>query len=470
MATGGGGYTAAASPTPNTAGSGELVLEVYSNSTKAWAVGIVCGSADGIVTVRFLDAAGQKRQKAAYRQDPMFANFGTHSGDKLPPGCVKVPSTTRQGQFSYFDQAAGRKFATPELAWHAFLEQKLVTDEKNAKENKGKGGDSGNTPTPAQVPTVLNGPKPGGGPPTVDKVEVPAPDARRKAELDTWVSAYVQQPVLVTPGINYLNQIAINFDRCTELFAQEAKANAPHRARLVAAIENGSFMRTCAEAFLRRDPQARNYLQWSTGAIRDYVVGIFQNLGLVPPSEAAIGKMFSAFDVNKQNMLGMHECILLVDAIARSVFRADAQTGAPGNEVRQQATSSSASPDGPTVPAAALGTQAAASPFLAMLAGLGRRDSSSQDAPARPHVYSTLSDHGRRMPATEVRGFGVVDGAMPLARILCQRAPTSVHHGGPHSEEVRQRLQAKAAAMIAAQQANQAAAGLVTVPPVWQGI
>merc|ERR1719261_1357925 len=93
-------------------------------------VGILCGSDDkaGIVTVRFFDTAGQKRQKAAFRQDPMFAQFGTHCGERLPPGCVKVPSSTRPGQFSYFDQAANRKFATPELAWHAFLEQKLVVE------------------------------------------------------------------------------------------------------------------------------------------------------------------------------------------------------------------------------------------------------------------------------------------------------------------------------------------------------
>lgn len=122
-----------------------LVLEVFSNSERAWHVGIVLGAKDGMFTVRFIGAGGEKRQKAAFQTDPMFAQFGTYIGDRLPPGVVKVPSTTRPGQFSFFDQAAQRKFATLELVWHAYLEKHLV------EEDSPSSGPSPTAPTGSQV-------------------------------------------------------------------------------------------------------------------------------------------------------------------------------------------------------------------------------------------------------------------------------------------------------------------------------
>jgi hypothetical protein len=272
--------------------------------------------------------------------------------------------------------------------------------------------------------------------------------------LEQWVSSYVHQPVLATPGINYLNQVPINFDRCTELFSQETMANALHRARMIPAIESGAVMRTSMEVLMKCDTHGKPFLTWGNGGIRDYVVGVFQQLGLAEPKEMQINKMFTAFDVNKNNVLGVHECLLLVDAIARTVFRADppqpsASSGAVPNVTVANAAPAGAAPQ-------PLGTQAAASPFLALLAGLGRQDGLAQDAALRPIVYSTLVNHGQRMPSTEVLIDGsrcLIDGSISLARILCQRAPTSVLSGGAHAEEVRLRLQQKAAAMIAAHQA-----------------
>lgn len=296
-----------------------------------------------------------------------------------------------------------------------------------------------------------------------------AQNQRSSPELDQWINSYVHQPVLATPGLNYLNQVPINFDRCTELFAQDAVANSPHRARLIPAIESGAFMRTSLEVYFKLDTQGANFLMWNNGGIRDYVVSVFQHCGLIEPKEMQISKMFSAFDAKQAGRLGVQECLLLVDAVARTVFRADLPqasassaapprielpTFAPAPAAAQQAPAVAPQAQAPQSPQP-LGTSAAASPFLDLLVR-GRQDGAGLQDAQQPCIFSTLANHGQQMPATEVQLDGalrLVDGVVSLARILCQRAPTSVVNGGPHAEEVRQRLQAKANEMIKAQQA-----------------
>lgn len=98
------------------------VVEIFSNSVRAWFVGLVVNNQVGMLTVRFVDGEGERKEKSVHCEDPRVAYFGSKTGWVPPPGVVSVPSTTRAGQFSYLDQRAQQKYASAELAWQAFLE------------------------------------------------------------------------------------------------------------------------------------------------------------------------------------------------------------------------------------------------------------------------------------------------------------------------------------------------------------
>lgn len=98
------------------------VVEIFSNSVRAWFVGLVVNNQVGVLTVRFVDGVGERKEKSVHCEDPRVAYFGTKTGWAPPPGVVSVPSTTRAGQYSYLDQRAQLKYASAELAWQAFLE------------------------------------------------------------------------------------------------------------------------------------------------------------------------------------------------------------------------------------------------------------------------------------------------------------------------------------------------------------
>merc|ERR1719230_1433180 len=105
-------------------GSSEpAVVEVFSNTARAWFVAVVIHSSAEVLTVRFMDSSGHAREKGVYNDDPRLAPFGTHVGlSLLPPGFDAVPSSTRPGEVSYLDLAGRKKYASPALAWQAYLE------------------------------------------------------------------------------------------------------------------------------------------------------------------------------------------------------------------------------------------------------------------------------------------------------------------------------------------------------------
>jgi len=553
---------------PSAANPQPLVLEVFSNSEKAWHVGIVMGTKDGMVTVRFLGASGEKRQKAAFQQDPMFAQFGTYIGDQLPPGVVKVPSTTRPGQYSFFDQSAQRKFATLELVWHAYLEKRLIDEETSPCGNSQpmatptapiattmhgaapvassidkaplsprapptlpappaaarctpegpmvtpKGlGSSGAEPMPASadrdayrpegpVLTPPGSPRRGWGHGSWQTKMAPgAPalpprnfthvglgmnmppatqafgsDSGQSLSLHEWAAQYVHQPVLTTASINYLNQISVVFAAFAELFSPLAAANASHRERIIHAIESGAFMRATVDVFDQWDTAGSNKgLTWENGVIQGFVTAVFTQYGLSAPVESRMQAIFQVFDVRKQLVLGARECVLLVDAVARTIFRINPAPGvAEERPLSQPVMLDMAIPEPPQLdqPQAnapmdvkqvespcelhglemmkALSTALAGQPLAALLGGGFRRNDPIEAGFVQPFVYSNLAEKGKQTGPTQVCGVGLVEGATSIARLLIQRVPTSVLSGSAQGNEVRLRLQRKVAAMQAA--------------------
>mmetsp|Transcript_98778 Transcript_98778/g.318579 ORF Transcript_98778/g.318579 Transcript_98778/m.318579 type:complete len:292 (-) Transcript_98778:39-914(-) len=102
------------------------VIEVFSSSARSWFVALVVSEVGGALTVRFLDAGGTAWEKSAFREDPRLAAFGTNVGGQLPPGFEAVPSISRPGRFAYLDVAGHQKYGSPELAWQAFLEHRVL--------------------------------------------------------------------------------------------------------------------------------------------------------------------------------------------------------------------------------------------------------------------------------------------------------------------------------------------------------
>lgn len=103
------------------------VVEVFSKSSGqgTWFVGLVVKQEQELLTIRFFDECGERKEKLLALDAEEVDYFGSHLGWPTPPSVVKVPSTTRKGQVSYLDPAMQQKFATPELAWQAYLEQHL---------------------------------------------------------------------------------------------------------------------------------------------------------------------------------------------------------------------------------------------------------------------------------------------------------------------------------------------------------
>eukprot|EP00927_Polykrikos_kofoidii_P040020 TRINITY_DN34291_c0_g1_i1.p1 TRINITY_DN34291_c0_g1~~TRINITY_DN34291_c0_g1_i1.p1 ORF type:complete len:900 (-),score=150.41 TRINITY_DN34291_c0_g1_i1:114-2813(-) len=116
------------------------VLEAFSNSAATWFVAICVGENDGVLTVRFLDGGGRREKAARHDDVRQLAPFGTHIAlGLLPPGFRAVPSSTRPGTLSYLDTEAQKKYASPQLAWQAYLERQLV-DEGDAESGGGCDG------------------------------------------------------------------------------------------------------------------------------------------------------------------------------------------------------------------------------------------------------------------------------------------------------------------------------------------
>mmetsp|Transcript_41624 Transcript_41624/g.114770 ORF Transcript_41624/g.114770 Transcript_41624/m.114770 type:complete len:286 (-) Transcript_41624:190-1047(-) len=106
-------------------GASPSVVEVFSNTARAWFVALVISETDGVIAVRFIDHDGKPREKTSFPEDPRIAPLGTHIGKSMPPGFEAVLSASRPGHYSYLDTAELRKYGSLELAWQVHLERRL---------------------------------------------------------------------------------------------------------------------------------------------------------------------------------------------------------------------------------------------------------------------------------------------------------------------------------------------------------
>eukprot|EP00929_Paragymnodinium_shiwhaense_P097291 TRINITY_DN59026_c0_g1_i1.p1 TRINITY_DN59026_c0_g1~~TRINITY_DN59026_c0_g1_i1.p1 ORF type:complete len:390 (-),score=76.94 TRINITY_DN59026_c0_g1_i1:370-1539(-) len=117
---------------------GASLVEIFSNTERRWFIALVIAEDNGALTVRFEGSDGKPKEKACYREDPRLAPLGTHkatgymggAGEHLalpiPPGFEVVASASRPGQVSYLDGFDLQKYASPALAWQAYLERRLL--------------------------------------------------------------------------------------------------------------------------------------------------------------------------------------------------------------------------------------------------------------------------------------------------------------------------------------------------------
>jgi len=407
------------------ADGGLSVVEVFSHSAQKWFVGLIAGDEEGVVTVRFVDGDGMKRQKTAPRNDPQFARFGMHTGGSLPPSIVTVPSQSRPGQFSYFDQTVMRKFATAELAWQQCLRVALCSDQDTMLQSanrwsSGGSGSLGDMPEGAVVPSPTKAGAQNGG--------KAARESQARAAAEEFILGYVHPPVATTRGINYFNRVPIKFAKYYEALATAAAANAPKRAQLISIIEDGTWLRSSLDAFVGLDADGGRPA-WRGGGVAQFVADAFRRRGLAPPGEADIQPLFAAFDTEGAASLRLFECLMLADAVARTVCLAEAGKGASqgsslGGDVGAEKEVSVIPPN----------------PVTKFFSGLSRAEQGADDGPARPVLYSTFTKNWSTMGNVDVVGVGLVDGAISVARLLIQRLPTSIVQGGPNADAIRLRL------------------------------
>ncbi|CAK0858739.1 unnamed protein product [Prorocentrum cordatum] len=138
------------------------VVEVYSNSARAWFVALVLNDTDGVLTLRFIDGEGVRQEKRAYCEDPRVALLGTHMQGFLPPGIIALPSSTRPGQLSYLDPGAQQKYGAPALAWQAWLERHLLDGSAAAADAVAGGFGTPVRPAPRPQPASPLGSESGG--------------------------------------------------------------------------------------------------------------------------------------------------------------------------------------------------------------------------------------------------------------------------------------------------------------------
>lgn len=103
------------------------VVEVFSSTSRAWFVALVVADAKSSLTLRYLDHDGRVCEKSALREDPRIMPLGSRTAGSLPPGFHAVASTSRPGQLSWLEASTGKRYASPALAWQAFLEDRVLS-------------------------------------------------------------------------------------------------------------------------------------------------------------------------------------------------------------------------------------------------------------------------------------------------------------------------------------------------------
>jgi len=141
---------------------------------------------------------------------------------------------------------------------------------------------------------------------------------------EEWATNSRPFDVCRTPVITYPGGTSVQFQDHAYSFMHLATANAANRTRMIQSIESGQFLLTALEIYKACDPQMNGFLSWNDGECAYFIVRVFQQFGLTPPSESQIFQLYAQFDFDRNMFLDARECLCLADALARSMFMFEA--------------------------------------------------------------------------------------------------------------------------------------------------
>lgn len=119
--------------------------------------------------------------------------------------------------------------------------------------------------------------------------------------------------------LTYPSGVSIDFSELAPVMRVVAMANFQWRLRIFEAIHSGMHVRTAMQVFRSCDPSGCGFLTWSNGQIRDFMMTVFIQLGLVPPAEVQTYAAHTLFDMNRSMCLSACDCLCLVDVMLRAI-------------------------------------------------------------------------------------------------------------------------------------------------------
>jgi len=128
------------------------------------------------------------------------------------------------------------------------------------------------------------------------------------------------RPQMHLQSLVYPNGTKVDFTELAPVLRAVAVANSQSTARMLQAIESGSHVRTALQVFRECDADGCGFLTWSNGGIRDFVMAVFTQLGLVPPAEMQTYAAHTLFDMNRTMCLSACDCLCLTDTLLRAIF------------------------------------------------------------------------------------------------------------------------------------------------------
>eukprot|EP00929_Paragymnodinium_shiwhaense_P014033 TRINITY_DN121903_c0_g1_i1.p1 TRINITY_DN121903_c0_g1~~TRINITY_DN121903_c0_g1_i1.p1 ORF type:complete len:1143 (-),score=143.98 TRINITY_DN121903_c0_g1_i1:117-3545(-) len=194
-----------------------------------------------------------------------------------------------------------------------------------------------------QVPVHRQAPS---APHQVRSVMQPAPVVTRHHEArsavqplmlaERYVADYNRQPAARTPVMQYPSGTNVDVLAVSQQLGPVVAANAAHRNRILPAIESGDLVRRTMNIYTACDRNLKGYLSWDNGEIQEFILAVFQQQGLSPPTSQQMYQLYQKFDADRDSVLDARECLCLVDALFRSIFHAEHQSGRGAPESPRQ--------------------------------------------------------------------------------------------------------------------------------------
>eukprot|EP00438_Fugacium_kawagutii_P012736 Skav203741 [mRNA] locus=scaffold68:438449:441475:+ [translate_table: standard] len=201
----------------------------------------------------------------------------------------------------------------PEVDISQMLNMSMAANQGSAQPSM-----EGSTKPPVTAPVAAS-PEP---------VSVPKPAQVRVTSssmtaAEEYLRSYRPQPQ--AQRLTYPRGVSVDFSELAPVMRVVAIANSQSRSRILGAIENGLHVRTAMQVFRECDRDGCGFLTWSNGQIRDFVVTVFMQLGLVPPAEMQTYAAHTLFDMNRSMCLSACDCLCLVDVMLRAIALVDDQ-------------------------------------------------------------------------------------------------------------------------------------------------